>query len=229
MIGLPDERQVRALAEDLHPRAIITTPAMEMAIQRLLAPCPFDIPIVTCSLPSPAGWAPLKGILSYLIKPITGEMVAAVMRRLDGSEEMTVLLVDDEADAVRLLERLVTSAAHPARVLKAGGGAEALRIMEETVPDVVFMDLLMQGLDGKQTIAAMQDDERLRGVPVVVVSACDWVEGEATIETPISVRLRGPVDLGRGARSLKALLDTLEPRYLSELATGAVPPATDRP
>ena len=256
VIGLPNEQEVLALTADLHPRAIITTPALETAIRRLLEPAPFDVPIITCGLPCLTDWTDIKGILGYLIKPINGEMVAAVMRRLeqsraapagtvelgDGrrlerppdsvvgrSDEMTILLVDDDPDAVRLLERMLTAVSHPYHILKASDGLEALRIMQETVPDVVFMDLFMPVLDGKETIRRMQEDDRLRAVAVIVVSARDWIEGEATLETPISVRMRGPVEIGRGTRSLKAVLDCLEPRYLPDAATGVEPAAAYRP
>ncbi len=229
MVGLPDGADVVALTEDLHPRAIITTPEREEGIRRALAPTAFDVPIVTCALPRLTEWANIRGASSYLIKPITTDVVMAVMRRLERNGETTVLLVDDDPDAVRLLERMLTGVPRPYTILKAYDGLEALDLMREVAPDVVFMDLLMPGLDGRQVIDRMHDDERLRAVQVVIVSARDWLEGEAAVDTPISVRSRAPVEIARAARCLKALLDTLGPSYLAEPTLPAGSPAAYPP
>jgi len=214
IVGLPDETEVPSLIKDLHPWAIVTKPEAVERVCEQLAQTAVDIPIISCALPDTAGRGHPEGVLSYLVKPIESEMVTAVMRKIDPNGEITVLLVDDEPDAVRLLERLLTLLPHPYRILKAYDGFRALEIINDAVPDIVFLDLLMPKLSGRQVIAQMRANERTREIPVVIVSARDWAEDGLTLGTSIHVRCRGQLELARGAPCLTALIDALRPSYL---------------
>jgi len=151
----------------------------------------------------------MEGVLSYLIKPVTPESVTAVMASVERADETIVLLADDEPDAVRLLESTLMLIPRPYRILKAYSGEEALALMQETVPDIVFVDLVMPGLDGEATIARMRADQRLSGVPVVIVSARDVSEGGLAVELPISIHRNKPVEMGKATRLLSALIDNV--------------------
>jgi CheY-like chemotaxis protein len=58
----------------------------------------------------------------------------------------TVLVIDDEADVREVVSQALTGAGFKVRA--APGGAEALKLMEENVPDLVILDLKMVGMDG---------------------------------------------------------------------------------
>ena len=223
VIGLPDERAVLTLTEELHPRAIIATPELAAEITERLSHLPFDIPIVSCAMPRMRERTYLQGVFSYLVKPIMPEMLTAVMKQVERDGETTVLLVDDDPDVVRLLERMLTMLPRSYKVLKAYDGLEALEVMQDELPDVVFLDLVMPALDGEQVVSRMREDERLRNVPVVIISARDRIEGKAALETPISVRCKRPVEVARAAKCLQALLDALNPSYLPEPEEPAQP------
>lgn len=219
VVGVPDERQVLALVRELHPRAIITTPDLGRRVRSQLSQTPFDVPVISCPMPDMTQDTFDKGVLTYLIKPITPEMVEATMRQLGGNDKSTVMIVDDEPDAVRLLEIMLTSSPRPYRILKAYDGLQALELVKDIVPDVVFMDLIMPGMDGRQTIERMRADERLRTVPVIIISARDPSDHVATLGMPIHVWRKRPLAIAQGVKCLKALLDTLTPDYLPEQAT----------
>jgi CheY-like chemotaxis protein len=80
-----------------------------------------------------------------MTKPILPEMAMTIMQKVAREGETTVLLVDDDPDAVRLLETMLTALPHPYKILKAYDGLQALELMRTVVPDVVFLDLLMPG------------------------------------------------------------------------------------
>jgi class 3 adenylate cyclase len=85
-----------------------------------------------------------------------------------------VLVVDDTAFNRRLLVRLLGSIGHDA--LEALNGREALAILRDpaTAPvDVVLLDIVMPEMDGYETLAALKADERLRDLPVIVISGVD--------------------------------------------------------
>jgi len=218
VVGVPHAQEVANLVDELHPKAIITTPELVTSIEEQLSYSPFDVPIITCPLPQVSKQGPVEGALSYLIKPITPEMVNTVMKQVEREGETTILLVDDDPDAVRLLEIMLTTIPRPYRILKAYDGLKALELMQSVVPDVVFLDLVMPGMDGEEVVAHMRADERLREVSLVIVSARDWAETTTALETPISVRCRRPVEIARGAKCFQAILDTLSAHYLPEPA-----------
>lgn len=81
-----------------------------------------------------------------------------------------VLVVDDD-DMVREITQLTLETVAGWRIRPARGGAEALDLMREELPDAVLLDVMMPGMDGPATFRAMQADPHLRHVPVVLLTA----------------------------------------------------------
>lgn len=68
------------------------------------------------------------------------------------TEPITIILVDDH-EVVRNGVRAYLETVKEFQVVgEAGSGDEAIRVVSETIPDVVLMDLIMPGLDGVETI-----------------------------------------------------------------------------
>jgi DNA-binding NarL/FixJ family response regulator len=61
---------------------------------------------------------------------------------------MGILIVDDQKRARQSLRALLSAAFHGVKILEAGNGAEALRVVEEARPRLVVMDILMPVVDG---------------------------------------------------------------------------------
>ena len=87
-----------------------------------------------------------------------------------------ILLIDDERDVVTLIKFMLEKDGH--MVIPAYDGAEALakagvepRDETAVIPDLVILDLLMPVMDGPSVYARMQEDERTKAVPVIVLSA----------------------------------------------------------
>jgi class 3 adenylate cyclase len=83
------------------------------------------------------------------------------------------LVVDDSSVNRRLLVRRLESLGLD--VIEAENGREALdRLADgDSNVDVVLLDVMMPELDGYQTLAAMKNDERLRHIPVLIVSGVE--------------------------------------------------------
>jgi len=81
-----------------------------------------------------------------------------------------VLLVDDEDDIRRIGE---ISLVHVGgfEVSMASSGAEALELAVSERPDVILLDVMMPGLDGPSTLAALRADARTASIPVVFLTA----------------------------------------------------------
>jgi len=230
VVGIPDPTGVATLTGELHPRAIVTTPEVAERIEAMLSPLPHEVPIISCRLPRVRQQFDAEMVVSYLIKPVVAESLMAVMGRLERDPETTVLLVEDEPDAARLLERMLLSLPRPYRILKARDGVQALEVMADETPDVVLMDLVMPEMDGWQTMERMQADERLRRIPVIIVSAQDTAQANWVVSAPLQVLHRRPIDIAKGADCLRALMNALPPHYaLPSETPQPEPDSTHRP
>lgn len=216
VVGLPDSSHMAKLVEELHPSAIITSTDEAQEIESTLATLPFDVPLISCDLPHTGEHLGLENVLSYLVKPIIPEALVSVIRRVERDGETRILIVDDDPDAVRLVERMLMALPRPYKITKAYDGSEALEQMSETLPDVVLLDLVMPGMNGQETIERMRQDERLAHIPVVVISAHGWIDEKAMLGSHISLRCREPIEISRGVACLRGLLEPLAPHYLSQ-------------
>lgn len=81
----------------------------------------------------------------------------------------SVLLVDDDI----LIREGVGAALHLAgyQVTFASTGLEALARVREAIPDVVVCDVMMPDVDGFEFLTAIRADERMRGVPVILLTS----------------------------------------------------------
>lgn len=81
-----------------------------------------------------------------------------------------VLLVDDEPD-IRAIGAMSLRRVGKWEVELADSGEAALLIARAAPPDVVLLDVMMPGLGGPETMAAMRADPALSGVAIIVMSA----------------------------------------------------------
>jgi CheY-like chemotaxis protein len=84
------------------------------------------------------------------------------------------LVVDDNRVNRMLLGRALTTLG--VESIEAESGLQALEIMAETPVDLVLLDLLMPELDGYETLERLGADERLRHIPVIVVTAVEELD-----------------------------------------------------
>jgi DNA-binding response OmpR family regulator len=80
----------------------------------------------------------------------------------------TVLVVDDDPSTRRSLVHALEQEGHVA--VEARDGIEGLKLLQEIEPDVMLLDVSMQGLDGFGVLAAMQDLPVVSATPVVMLS-----------------------------------------------------------
>ncbi len=86
----------------------------------------------------------------------------------------TILIVDDERQNQTLLSTCLNEAGYS--VQSAGDGRQALTLLQGQSFDAVLLDLVMPVMDGFQVLERMKEDDALRHIPVIVVSALDEME-----------------------------------------------------
>jgi CheY-like chemotaxis protein len=82
----------------------------------------------------------------------------------------TVLLVDDEPD-VRKIGLVSLQKIGKLQVFLASDGSEALEVAAREQPDVILLDMMMPGIDGKQTLERLRANPVTARLPVVFLTA----------------------------------------------------------
>jgi two-component system cell cycle response regulator DivK len=112
----------------------------------------------------------------------------------DAAAVKTVLIVEDNELNMKLFNDLLE--AHGYRVLQTREGLSALDIARQHKPDLILMDIQLPEVSGIEVTKWLKEDEELRSIPVVAVTAFAMKgdeqkirEGgcEAYISKPISV------------------------------------------
>jgi CheY-like chemotaxis protein len=81
----------------------------------------------------------------------------------------TVLVIDDDADTRDLTARYLKRAGHA--TVEAANGWEALIALDQQPIDLILLDVMMPGMDGKTFLQILRDGQFHRDIPVIAVSA----------------------------------------------------------
>lgn len=83
-----------------------------------------------------------------------------------------VLVIDDERRDARLIRRLLEATGRY-RVLEAYDGATGIATAKEQTPSLIVLDLMLPDMSGQQVLEQLNADEKLKEIPVVVLTAKD--------------------------------------------------------
>ena len=83
--------------------------------------------------------------------------------------EKTILVVDDIKENRDLIVQIL--GLYGFKILEASSGLEALELFEKEHIDLVFMDILMENLDGLQTMQIIRKNEKDFNIPIIALSA----------------------------------------------------------
>ncbi|MCX6692546.1 MAG: response regulator [Methanoregula sp.] len=79
-----------------------------------------------------------------------------------------ILVVDDNPDIVDLFDIVLSRKGYT--VTKAGGGGQCLEILKTSIPDLVLLDIMMEPMDGWETLQRIKSDVRTKSVPVIMLT-----------------------------------------------------------
>ena len=129
----------------------------------------------------------------------------------------TILVADDDPAILRLVE--VNLKLEGYEVITAGDGEEALRLVHETMPALVLLDIMMPKLDGYEVCERIRSDGRTRHVNVIMLTAksmsADKIVGLTSGADDYVLKPFDPMELVARVRS--TLRRTKEMRALSPL------------
>jgi two-component system chemotaxis response regulator CheY len=90
----------------------------------------------------------------------------------------TILVCDDDP-SLRELVRAVLGPRY--RFIEAADGTEALVALRELDPDLIVLDVMLPGLSGIEVLETIRNDETLKDIFVVVITAWSHAELDARV------------------------------------------------
>jgi DNA-binding response OmpR family regulator len=88
-----------------------------------------------------------------------------------------ILIVDDDPHAVEILTRMLTREGYAC--VSATSGPAALTVVRGNPLDVILLDVMMPGMDGLEVCEQLRQDDKLRQIPVILLTAKDDLETRA--------------------------------------------------
>jgi two-component system nitrogen regulation response regulator NtrX len=108
----------------------------------------------------------------------------------------TILIVDDEESICQSLKAILSDEDY--QVLVAGSGEEAIKIVEEEMPQLVLLDIWLPGIDGLETLKVIK---KINPQLMVII-----MSGHGTIETAVKATKLGAFDFIEKPLSLDKII-----------------------
>ena len=107
-----------------------------------------------------------------------------------------ILIVDDEPSNVLLLRRLLENSGYSS-IATTTDSRETFRLYECFKPDILLLDIQMPRLDGYGAVREMRQDERLKNLPIVALTASAMhTDRDRVLNAGFTEYITKPVRLG---------------------------------
>ena len=82
-----------------------------------------------------------------------------------------VMIIDDSNTIRKTAETILRKEGY--EVFTATDGFEAMSVIADTRPDIIFIDIMMPRLDGYQTCKLIKNNRHFRNTPIIMLSSKD--------------------------------------------------------
>ncbi len=127
-------------------------------------------------------------------------------------EKLNVLVVDDYAENVELLQELLLASGY--EVTTAYSGKEALRKVNLERPDLILLDIMMPEMDGYQVCEELRKKEETKEIPIIFVTAKtevkDWTH--AIFNVGVNSYITKPINPKKLLDKVKSVLKMKQSR-----------------
>ncbi len=138
-----------------------------------LDPVTRDIPIVVCSILEEEEKGFSLGAADYLVKPFLSEDLLNALNRLNFAGDLhEILVIDDDPEDLRLVQKMVEENKRFQAVLAEGGKA-GWNALQQKIPDAIIMDLFMPDMNGFELLANIRANELFSRIPVIILTGAD--------------------------------------------------------
>ena len=95
--------------------------------------------------------------------------------------DLRVLVVDDEEQIRRMVSKAFKRHVPEAKIVEAADGFEAGKLIADTLPHLVVLDLMLPGVDGFRVCSSIRQDPRFRDTKVLAITGQSTVENQERI------------------------------------------------
>jgi signal transduction histidine kinase/DNA-binding response OmpR family regulator len=159
-----------------------------------------EIPVIMLTMVDDPERGIALGATDYLTKPVNRQRLSRILKQYScGSPPCPVLVVEDDPAMRASMRRMLKK--NGCRVTEADNGKSALERMAEERPSLIFLDLMMEVMDGFTFVEHVRTHSEWRSIPIVVVTAHDLTAQDRK-------RLNGSVEtiLQKAGKSAEELL-----------------------
>ena len=162
-----------------------------------------DIPVLILSTVDDTSKGIALGADAYCVKPIDRNQLLHTIARLAQPQAMRRLaIIDDDEIARYVLRQALAGTGHS--ILETTNGEDGLALVARELPDLVFLDLDMPGLDGYEVLSRLKQDPHTQNVPVAIVTSAALERGDlARLDEAIGILPKDAISRER----LLALID----------------------
>ena len=176
-----DGEEGLTLARKLHPTLItldVLMPGMDgwTVLTKLKAdPEVANIPVFVISMVDEENKGFTLGASEYLTKPIDRTRLHILMKKYRW-DSGSALVVEDDPETRKMLCSMLEE--YGLKIQEAENGEIALQRVQEKIPGVIFLDLMMPVMDGFEFIEELKKNPEHRPIPIVVVTAKDLTSAD---------------------------------------------------
>src|ERR1041384_1470714 len=87
-----------------------------------------------------------------------------------------VIIAEDDDDDFFIFSVAISETAFTVILKRAEDGELLMKLLQEQIPDILFLDLLMPCKDGKQCLLEIRSDRRYDSLPIIVYTALEDLE-----------------------------------------------------
>jgi two-component system, cell cycle response regulator DivK len=103
------------------------------------------------------------------------------------------LIIEDNEQNMYMLSYLLRDSGYD--VIQSFNGFEGIELAEKNMPDVIFLDIQLPGIDGYQVASEIRKHEKLRGIPIIAVTSYAMPgDEEKALESGATGYVEKPID-----------------------------------
>lgn len=87
----------------------------------------------------------------------------------DNENNLDVIVVDDDADIGLMIKSILTY--HKYKVTACTSADQMLTLLNNTMPSLIIMDMLLSGTDGREVCKTLKGAENTKTIPILMISA----------------------------------------------------------
>lgn len=167
-----------------------------------------DIPVIVVSVSDERDTGLALGAVGFIHKPVNKNVLISQIREIN-QKPGSVMIVDDNEFELKQISKIIET--EKIETILALSGKECIRLLENKIPDLLVLDLMMPEMDGFSVLEKLRKDKKTQNLPVIIVTAKDLTKDEKN-------KLRGNVQslVAKSETSPVFLLNEIK-RILKEL------------